>query len=221
MKETGSSKRENISLLRPATYPFGQDGIPTQGEQTMSLLALSHTPVEHRIYQAMFAETIAAGRRTASFTVQGLATLTGLNSYSTIRRGRSGLIEKLSVERQNVTEGVNARLAAVFFIFSPEEIFDRRRAAGIAPYPAEYKSYEVSAAFSLAIERVVERYELSRREAQVALCCAEGMTNIEIGEKLFICKQTVKFHMRNVFAKCGVKRRTELISRLLMPLNSG
>ena len=56
---------------------------------------------------------------------------------------------------------------------------------------------------------------LSRREAQVALACAEGMTNSEIGRRLSIGEQTVKFHLRNIFAKFGVRRRTELISRLL------
>ena len=58
-------------------------------------------------------------------------------------------------------------------------------------------------------------YGLSRREAQVALCCAEGLTNAEIGRKLFITEQTVKFHMRHLFVKVGVRRRGELISRLL------
>jgi DNA-binding CsgD family transcriptional regulator len=61
----------------------------------------------------------------------------------------------------------------------------------------------------------VNGYNLSRREAQVALCCAEGLTNAEIGARLFVTEQTVKFHMRHLFVKFGVKRRGELISRLL------
>jgi len=48
------------------------------------------------------------------------------------------------------------------------------------------------------------------------LCCAEGLTNAEIGARLLITEQTVKFHLRNIFVKFGVKRRAELISRLLM-----
>ncbi len=66
-----------------------------------------------------------------------------------------------------------------------------------------------------ALERVVNGYDLSRREAQVALCCAEGLTNAEIGDRLCITEQTVKFHMRHLFIKLGVRRRAELISRLL------
>jgi DNA-binding CsgD family transcriptional regulator len=57
---------------------------------------------------------------------------------------------------------------------------------------------------------------LSRREAQVALCCVEGLTNAEIGTRLSVTEQTVKFHLRNIFVKFKVKRRAELISRLLM-----
>ena len=70
--------------------------------------------------------------------------------------------------------------------------------------------------FERAIKRVVANNNLSRREVQVALCCVEGLTNAEIGNRLSVGEQTVKFHLRHIFIKFGVKRRTELISRLLM-----
>jgi len=41
------------------------------------------------------------------------------------------------------------------------------------------------------------------------------MTNAQIGDRLCISEQTVKFHLRHIFIKYGVKRRAELISRLL------
>jgi DNA-binding CsgD family transcriptional regulator len=66
-----------------------------------------------------------------------------------------------------------------------------------------------------AIECVTDFHGLSRREAQVALCCVEGLTNIEIGGRLHISEQTVKYHLRHIFVKYKVKRRTELVSRLL------
>jgi hypothetical protein len=44
----------------------------------------------------------------------------------------------------------------------------------------------------------------------------EGLSNAEIGRRLQISEQTVKSHLRRVFDKFGVKRRTELVSRLLM-----
>ena len=66
--------------------------------------------------------------------------------------------------------------------------------------------------FERVIQRVVENRNLSRREAQVALCCVEGLTNAEIGSRLLVSEQTVKFHLRHIFIKFGVKRRAELIS---------
>jgi DNA-binding CsgD family transcriptional regulator len=70
--------------------------------------------------------------------------------------------------------------------------------------------------FERAVARVAENPLLSRREGQVALYCVEGLTNAEIGRRLDVSEQTVKFHLRHVFVKFGVKRRAELISRLLM-----
>ena len=39
----------------------------------------------------------------------------------------------------------------------------------------------------------------------------------EIGKRLLVSTETVKFHFRRIFLKFGVRRRTELVSRLLMP----
>jgi DNA-binding CsgD family transcriptional regulator len=39
---------------------------------------------------------------------------------------------------------------------------------------------------------------------------AEGLTNPEIGQRLFMSRGTVKTHLAHVFAKVGVANRTEL-----------
>ena len=188
----------------------------TESNESMALLALSHTPVEHKLYEAMLVETAAARTRVGTFSVRRLMTLTGLNSYSTIRRARTVLLSKLSIDCQKVAgEGSLQQPSSVYLVYRPEEIFARRRQAGLEPYPQEYRGPANRTGFSVAIERVVKSHSLSRREAQVALCCAEGLSNLEIGAKLFISEQTVKFHLRHVFVKFGVKRRGELISRLL------
>lgn len=182
----------------------------------MALLALSHTPVEHQLYQAMMEAVAGGATRAGSFSARRLMALTGLKGYSTIRRGLAGLISKLSIERLlKAGNGEAQHLGAVYFVYNPEEIFERRRAVGLAPFPKEVQPYETNRAFGMAIARVVGSHNLSRREAQVALCCAEGLTNAEIGEKLHVSEQTVKFHLRHIFVKFGVKRRTELVSHLL------
>ena len=53
------------------------------------------------------------------------------------------------------------------------------------------------------------REPLSPRELEVLALVAEGYSNKEIGERLFVTEQTVKFHLANVFRKLGARNRTE------------
>jgi DNA-binding NarL/FixJ family response regulator len=55
---------------------------------------------------------------------------------------------------------------------------------------------------------------LSPREAEVAELLAQGYTNIEIGEKLFIAPATAKQHVSSILGKLGVRTRTEAALRL-------
>jgi DNA-binding NarL/FixJ family response regulator len=50
---------------------------------------------------------------------------------------------------------------------------------------------------------------LSERESQVLVLCAEGLTNREIAVALYIGVETVKTHLRNVFAKLDLRNRVE------------
>jgi DNA-binding CsgD family transcriptional regulator len=186
-------------------------------KESVALLALSHTPAEHRLYEALRAETGAANTSVGTFSLRHLLALTGLGSYTTIRRARTGLAAKLSIDCKRVARdtGDLRPMETAYLVYRPAEIFARRRAAGLEPYPKEYGRHVSQMGYSSALARVASRDNLSRREAQIALCCAEGLTNAEIGEKLFISEETVKFHLRHVFAKFGVRRRGELISRLL------
>jgi DNA-binding CsgD family transcriptional regulator len=206
---TSSSNAE----ARQSSYPLGQFSGPPHKDYLAALLMLSHTPIEDQLYQAMLSEAAEADGSRGAFSVRTLANLTGINSFSTIRRALAGLIGKLSIESAGSVG--QEREGAVYRIFQPEEIFERRRAAGLPQYPKEIAACQKSPVFNRAIERVVVNSNLSRREAQVALACVEGITNAEIGRRLFVTEQTVKFHLRNIFIKFGVRRRAELISRLL------
>jgi LuxR family maltose regulon positive regulatory protein len=54
---------------------------------------------------------------------------------------------------------------------------------------------------------------LSERELEVLRLVAAGLSNQEIGERLFLALDTVKGHNRRIFDKLEVKRRTEAIVR--------
>ncbi|MGB9375004.1 MAG: response regulator transcription factor [Jiangellales bacterium] len=56
-----------------------------------------------------------------------------------------------------------------------------------------------------------EAESLTRRETQVLVHVAQGMTNAEIGRALFISEATVKTHLLRVFAKLDVDDRTRAV----------
>ena len=53
------------------------------------------------------------------------------------------------------------------------------------------------------------RGALSPRELEVLTLVAEGFSNREIAERLFVTGQTVKFHLANVYRKMGARNRTQ------------
>jgi|SRR5882672_1816679 len=210
-----------IAEVDPKTYPLGEKFEHSSDGPTMALVALSHTPVERRLYSAMLAAMKSSADQPESradvFTVRGLMDLTGIVSLSTIRRGLEGLVSKFSIEREVKPNGNGTREHSFAYrVFSPEEVLARREERGIKSYAKGIERSAGNSSFERVIQRVAENRNLSRREVQVALCCVEGLTNAEIGARLQVSEQTVKFHLRHIFVKFGVKRRAELISRLLL-----
>lgn len=58
---------------------------------------------------------------------------------------------------------------------------------------------------------------LTRREADIAMLVAQGLSNPEIGEQLCISVRTVENHLRSIYAKADVQSRTQLVRRLIAP----
>jgi LuxR family maltose regulon positive regulatory protein len=54
---------------------------------------------------------------------------------------------------------------------------------------------------------------LSPRELEVLQLIAEGLSNDEIGKRLFLALDTVKGYNRRIYDKLHVQRRTEAVAR--------
>jgi DNA-binding NarL/FixJ family response regulator len=52
--------------------------------------------------------------------------------------------------------------------------------------------------------------DLTARERQVVGLLAHGLTNREIGVRMYVSESTAKFHVHNVMRKLGVRRRAEV-----------
>jgi DNA-binding CsgD family transcriptional regulator len=60
-----------------------------------------------------------------------------------------------------------------------------------------------------------ENEELTAQEAQIARLAGDGLSNPEIGTRLFISARTVQYHLGNVFTKLGIASRSQLSHALL------
>ena len=60
-------------------------------------------------------------------------------------------------------------------------------------------------------ERRVEELGITPRELEILGLIAEGLSNKEIGGRLFVSENTVKTHASRLFDKLGAKRRTEAV----------
>lgn len=62
-------------------------------------------------------------------------------------------------------------------------------------------------------EAALQETNLSQREMDVLKLMAQGMSNAEIAEKLFVSLNTVKTHSSNLYEKLEVKRRTQAVEK--------
>ena len=87
---------------------------------------------------------------------------------------------------------------------------DMLDAMGVGAFAARARR-ELLATGETARKRTVETaVELTAQEAQVARLAREGMSNPEIGARLFISARTVQYHLGKVFAKLGISSRSQL-----------
>ena len=65
------------------------------------------------------------------------------------------------------------------------------------------------------VDELCSQFRLSRRESEVALLLAEGLSNAEIADRLFLSQHTARRHTANIFEKLEVSSRKALALRFL------
>jgi DNA-binding CsgD family transcriptional regulator len=92
--------------------------------------------------------------------------------------------------------------------------YDNFSSTGMQAF-AERASREMSATGETVRKRTVEtRDDLTPQERQIAELARDGLSNPEIGARLFLSRRTVEWHLRHVFVKLGIQSRRELSSAL-------
>jgi DNA-binding NarL/FixJ family response regulator len=87
---------------------------------------------------------------------------------------------------------------------------DMLEAMGIEAF-ADRARRELLATGETARKRTVETSDdLTAQEAQIARLARDGLSNPEIGTRLFISPRTVKYHLRKVFTKLDITSRNQL-----------
>jgi DNA-binding NarL/FixJ family response regulator len=87
------------------------------------------------------------------------------------------------------------------------EAFD---ALGAEPW-SERARQELRASGESSRQRMLEAWDqLSPQELQIAQMAAQGLSNREIGQRLFLSHRTVGYHLYRIFPKLGITSRAEL-----------
>jgi DNA-binding CsgD family transcriptional regulator len=154
----------------------------------------------------------------------GQATFLGLLSGQAAESGKARLAARLLGASESLGSAAGAGTAPI----GRESV--RARDAGIAAlgeakFEVEYaagRRLSQKAALQLAIgepdsvavdaDEQVEAGPLSKRETEVARLIAEGMSNKQIGARLFISERTVTTHVGNILNKLGFDSRVQIAS---------
>jgi DNA-binding NarL/FixJ family response regulator len=97
---------------------------------------------------------------------------------------------------------------------TPRAHFDAR---GTTPW-SERARQELRAAGETSPRRGLQaRDELTPQERQIVQLAASGLSNPEIGERLFLSARTISSHLCRAFPKLGVSSRAELATALRSP----
>ena len=121
-----------------------------------------------------------------------------------LERARGHLIFGEWLRRQNRRIDARAELRVA------EEMFSAMGANGFADRAHRELLATGESARKRSASSDIAGVDLTPQELQVARLAQQGLSNNEIGGQLFISPRTVQYHLRKVFAKLGIRSRSEL-----------
>jgi DNA-binding NarL/FixJ family response regulator len=130
-----------------------------------------------------------------------------------IRRGLAGT----PVGVMSIPHPADGRLLTVLAISIRSRDFDRLSDLGFSNAALFLQISDPMHLPAVPVDRLMDAYGFTRAEARVALAASTGRTVPQIAAQLVLSPNTIKTHLRKVFAKCGVSRQIEL-TRLITSL---
>ena len=169
-------------------------GLLGEWEETTADMGAPHLEVQMSYAAALLADGATAEER---FQVAMTSAAMGWPFY--MARAQLAYGEWLRRQRRSADSRTPLREAA--------HVFD---ALGLRRF-AERARRELRASGERARRRVPEAWtQLSPQELQIAQLAAEGLSNREIGERLYLSHRTVSTHLYRIFPKLGITSRTQV-----------
>jgi len=146
--------------------------------------------------------------------VSAAAAAEGLYQEAVERLGRSRLRPELARAHLLYGEWFRREGRRVDARVQLRAAHDQFTAIGMEAF-AERARRELQASGEKARKRTAEtRDDLTAHEPQIAQLARDGLSNPEIGARLFLSPRTVEWHLRKVFGKLGIRSRHELAGAL-------
>jgi DNA-binding CsgD family transcriptional regulator len=165
--------------------------------------AAAKTPAQAVRHHARYARAVLAGEEEAEALFQ--AALSDDLGHWPFSRARLQLAYGAWLRRQRRIAESRVHLRAA------RDAFD---ALGVIPY-GERARQELRASGETSRRRTANTWDhLTSQELQIARMAAEGLSNREIGEQLYLSHRTVSTHLYRIFPKLGITSRNELSAAL-------
>jgi DNA-binding CsgD family transcriptional regulator len=185
-----AARSGNPSLAARAVALLEQTTVPSATEWALGVLARSRALIrEGERAEELYAEAVSRLGRTS--VVPHLA--------------RAHLLygEWLRREKRRTDARAQLRTAHEMFTAMGADGFARRTERELAATGERIRSRDASPVV-----------ELTPQEAQIARLTAEGRSNPEIAEELFISRRTVEYHLHKIFSKLDITSRGQLARAL-------